>query len=114
MVQNPRRFYHKVVPVINYATYKYHEEVWGVEIQFHAFLTSALDRDEWSNSRSGRPTHGKRASATHWVVYAGWAPESDFTPLRKNIWPRRESIPDSPVFIPIIVTILTDLSRLAR
>jgi len=29
---------------------------WGVRVQLHAFLTSALDRGEWSASRSGRFT----------------------------------------------------------
>jgi len=30
----------------------------GVEVQFHAFLTSALGGDEWSTSRSGHFTSG--------------------------------------------------------
>jgi hypothetical protein len=29
---------------------------WGVEVQLHAFLTSALDGGEWSASRPGRFT----------------------------------------------------------
>jgi len=29
---------------------------WTVELQFHAFFTSALNGDEWSASRSGRFT----------------------------------------------------------
>jgi hypothetical protein len=30
----------------------------GGEQKFHAFLTSALDKDEWSASRSGRSISG--------------------------------------------------------
>jgi hypothetical protein len=37
----------------------------GVEIQLHAFLTAALDRDEWSASRAGRFTPGERSPGTH-------------------------------------------------
>jgi hypothetical protein len=38
---------------------------WGVEVQFHELLTSALDGGEWSASRPGRSTPG-----TYWVE--GW------------------------------------------
>jgi hypothetical protein len=34
---------------------------WGVEVQLHAFLTSALDGGEWSASRPGRFTPVERA-----------------------------------------------------
>jgi hypothetical protein len=34
------------------------------------FLTSALDRDEWSASRPGRLTLGERAPSIHWI--GGW------------------------------------------
>jgi hypothetical protein len=44
---------------------------WGVEIQLHAFLTSALDESEWLASRLGRFTLGERAlinpSIRDWV-----------------------------------------------
>jgi hypothetical protein len=33
----------------------------------HAFLTSALDRGEWSVSRPGRFTPSERAPGTHWI-----------------------------------------------
>jgi hypothetical protein len=41
-----------------------------VEVQLHAFLTSALDRGEWSASRLGRFTARERALNTHWM--GGW------------------------------------------
>jgi hypothetical protein len=43
---------------------------WGVEVCFHAVLTSALDGDEWSNSRPDRFTRGGKAPGTHWT--GGW------------------------------------------
>jgi hypothetical protein len=41
---------------------KYHvmETYVGVEVQFHTFLTSALDGGEWSASRTGRSSQGKK------------------------------------------------------
>jgi len=42
----------------------------GVEVQLHAFLTSALDGGEWSVSRPGRFTPRKRAPGAHWI--GGW------------------------------------------
>jgi hypothetical protein len=43
---------------------------WGVEVQLHSFLTSALDGGEWSPSRLGRFTPRERAPGTHWT--GGW------------------------------------------
>jgi hypothetical protein len=43
---------------------------WGVEVYFHAFLTSALDGDKWSGSRPGRFTSRERAPGAHWI--GGW------------------------------------------
>jgi len=40
---------------------------WGMELQLHTFLTSALDGGEWSVSRSGRFTPRERAPGTHWI-----------------------------------------------
>jgi hypothetical protein len=48
---------------------------WGVEVKLHAFLTSALDGDEWSASRPGRFTPRERVPSTHWI--GGWV--SHFT-----------------------------------
>jgi hypothetical protein len=41
-----------------------------MDVQIHIFLTSALDRGEWSASRPGRVTPGERAPGTHWM--GGW------------------------------------------
>jgi len=41
-----------------------------VEVQFDAFLTSALDGGEWLTSRPGRFTPRERAFGTHWI--GGW------------------------------------------
>jgi hypothetical protein len=38
--------------------------------RLNVFLTSALVEGEWSASRPGRFTLGKRASSTHWI--GGW------------------------------------------
>jgi hypothetical protein len=38
---------------------------WGVEVQLHAFLTSATDGDEWLASRPGHFTPRERAPGTH-------------------------------------------------
>jgi hypothetical protein len=42
----------------------------GVDVQIHAFLTSALVEGEWSASRPGLFTPGERATVTHWIW--GW------------------------------------------
>jgi hypothetical protein len=33
------------------------KKYWGVEVQLHTFLTSALDGDVWSDSYTGQFTH---------------------------------------------------------
>jgi hypothetical protein len=38
----------------------------GAKVQFHAFLTSALDGGEWLASRPGHFTPGEKAPDTHW------------------------------------------------
>jgi hypothetical protein len=40
---------------------------WGVEVELHAFLTSALDGGDWSASRPGHFTRRERTSGTHWI-----------------------------------------------
>jgi len=41
-----------------------------MEVQFHAFLTLALDKGEWSASSPSRFTPRERAPGTHWI--GGW------------------------------------------
>jgi hypothetical protein len=56
---------------------------WGGEIQFHAFLTSALDGGEWSVSRAGGFTPKERALGTHWI--GGWVgPRAGLDPVVKS------------------------------
>jgi hypothetical protein len=58
------------------------------------FLTSALDRGEWSASRSGRFAPRERAPGTHWI--GGWVgPRAvlDAVVKRKIPSPRQESNP---------------------
>jgi hypothetical protein len=43
---------------------------WGVEVELHVLLTSALDGGEWSVLRPGRFTPRERAPGTHWI--GGW------------------------------------------
>jgi hypothetical protein len=40
-----------------------------VEVELHAFLTSAVDGGEWLVSQHGRFTPGIKSPATHWI---GW------------------------------------------
>jgi len=47
------------------------EDNGGMEVQLHAFLTSALDSGEWSASRAGYFTPAPvRSPGTHWI--GGW------------------------------------------
>jgi hypothetical protein len=57
-----------VVPVLNKAPC--HEEVLGVEVWRHSFLTSALGGGKWLASWPGRFTPKERAPGTHWI--GGW------------------------------------------
>jgi len=40
----------KVVPVLYFTKHQPMKTYWGVEVQFHAFLTSELDGGKWSAS----------------------------------------------------------------
>jgi hypothetical protein len=74
----------------------------GVEVQLHAFLTSALDGGEWSASRSDRFTPRERAPGTHWI--GGWVgPRAvlDTVVKRKIPSPRWESNPITPIVQPV-------------
>jgi hypothetical protein len=71
---------------------------WGMEVQLHAFLTSALDEGEWSASRPGRFTPRERALGTHWI--GGWlGPRAvlDAVVNRKIPSPLQESNPRTPI-----------------
>jgi hypothetical protein len=48
----------------------------GMDVQTHVFLTSAVGGGEWSASRTGLLTPGKRAAGTRWI--GGWVvPRTD-------------------------------------
>jgi len=68
-----------------------------VEVYHHAFLTSALERSEWSASRPGYFTPRERAPGTHWI--GGWVGPSaslDAMEKRKIPSPCWESNPGLP------------------
>jgi hypothetical protein len=70
-----------------------------VEVYLHSFLTSAVDRGEWSPSLPGRLTPGERRSepteiVAGWalqVVWAFWRREKICFPYRKSKPGRRNS-----------------------
>jgi hypothetical protein len=75
---------------------------WGVEVELHAFLTSALDGDEWSTSRPGRFTPRERAPRTHWIgCWVGPRSVLDTVVKRKILSPRRQSKPRTPLVQPV-------------
>jgi hypothetical protein len=95
---NKMRYLHKVgkkscsCAFFNWAPH--HAE--GVEVQLHAFLTSALDGGEWSASRTGRFIPRERAPSAHWI--RGWLdPRAglDAVERRKIPSPCRDSNPRS-------------------
>jgi hypothetical protein len=75
---------------------------WGVEVQLHAFLTSARDGGEWSASRPGRFAPRERAPSTHYI--GGWVDPRvvlDAVVKRKIPSPRREPNPKTPIVQPV-------------
>jgi hypothetical protein len=85
---------------------------WGVEVQLHALLISALNGGEWSASRPNRFTPRERASGIHWI--GGWVgPRAvlEAVAKRKNPSLRRESNPRTPIVQPVAQH-YTELSRL--
>jgi hypothetical protein len=75
---------------------------WGVEVQLHAFLTSALDEGEWSVSRPGRFTPRGRAPNTPWIGDCVGPRAVLGTVVKRNIpSPRRESKPRTPIVQPV-------------
>jgi hypothetical protein len=93
---------------------------WGVEVQLLAFLTSKLDEDEWSASRTGRFTPRERVPDTHWI--GDWmGPRAVLYAVvkRKTYSPHRESNPRTPIAQPVAqgctdwaITALTRISVL--
>jgi len=71
---------------------------WGVVVQLHTFLTSALDGGEWSVKCSGTFTLMERAPGIHWLE--GWVgPTAALdTMARRNKYPSycRESNSSHP------------------
>jgi hypothetical protein len=69
---------------------------WGVDVQLHAFLTSAIDGGEWSVSHPCPFTPRERAPGTHWI--GGWVGSRaglDAVVTRKIPSPYRDSKPPS-------------------
>jgi hypothetical protein len=57
----------------------------GVDILFQVFLTSALVRGKWSDSRPSCLTPGERALGSHWI--GGWVdPRTGLHVLKKWIF----------------------------
>jgi hypothetical protein len=89
----------KVIPVFNYAPR--HEGIWGSGGIAQTLLTSGLDGGEWSASRSGHFSPGKKAPGTHWK--GGWVgPRGclDAVEKRKSLVPTRNQTYVPPSFSP--------------
>jgi hypothetical protein len=57
----------------------------GVNVQFHAFLTSALDVGEWPSSRPGHFTPEERVPGTHWTGGNAVAKRKIPSPCRQRV-----------------------------
>jgi hypothetical protein len=65
-------------------------------------LTSALDGDEWSASRTGPFTPRERVPGTHWIEgWVGFRAVLDAVVKRKIPSPRRESNPRTLIVQPV-------------
>jgi hypothetical protein len=65
----------KAIPVLSTTPLR---RIGGVEGYLHAFLTSEIDGGEWSASRPGRFTPGKKPFVSNGEE-AGWAPKPVWT-----------------------------------
>jgi hypothetical protein len=82
-----------------------------MNVQFHAFLTSALDGGEWSASRPVRLTLRERAPSTHWIGdWVGSRAGLGTVVKRKIPSPCRDSNP--PIIEPVAQRYTTELTRL--
>jgi hypothetical protein len=78
------------------------KKYWGVEIQLHAFLTSALDGSEWSASCPGHFIPRERTPGTIWIGdWVGPRAVLDAVVKRKIPSLRRESNPRTPIVQPV-------------
>jgi hypothetical protein len=87
----------------------------GVEVYFHAFLLSTLDRRQWSASRPGCFTYGEKALPPQfpWDRRPGGIhslPGRGGEEKKSHPCTSRESIPGIPARS--LVTVLTELLRL--
>jgi hypothetical protein len=101
---NNLNHFNKVKVKLSLRLTKHHamKTYWGVEVQLHACLTSALDGDEWSASRPGRLTPRKRAPGIHWI--GGWVgPRAVLGTMvkRKFPSPRGKLNPRTPIVQPV-------------
>ena len=77
------------IPVYTVKSYK------GVEVQFHSFLTAALDGGEWSDSRRGCFTTERESRYAMNRKLCGLWSQSERFSERTNILPLRDSNPRS-------------------
>jgi hypothetical protein len=74
----------------------------GVDMYLQAFLTLALEGNEWSASRPSRFTSGEKAIGTYWMGdWEGPIAGLDAVAKRKNPCPRPESNPGRPAHSPV-------------
>jgi hypothetical protein len=84
-----------------------------MEIQLHAFLTSALDGVEWIASRPGRFTPRERAPGTHSIeVWVG--PRASLDAVVKREIPTHSQDLNPPIIQPIAQRYTTELVRLLK
>jgi hypothetical protein len=82
---------------------------WGVEVQLHAFLISALDGGELWASRPGHFTPRERALGIHWIGgRVGPRTGHDAVEKRKIPSPYRDSNPH-PIIQPVAQCYATEL-----
>jgi hypothetical protein len=84
---------------------------WEVEVQLHAFLTTAPDGGEWPASCPDGSTPGEGVTGTHWIGdWVGPTAIQDAVAKKKNSCTCRESNPSRPARSP--VTVVNEIPRL--